>query len=141
MCAVICRMINHKGLLIKSRYRGTKSEFSILIATLFCPPGKIPGTGNQIYAEALFAAMSAGFTEFIILPPAIAAQKKAPIPTPLLTPAHGSLHSEVSRIGCFPSGGFCLAHSFFAASSRPRMEGFPRGSSRRPLLITPSIIL
>lgn len=134
-------MINHKGLVLKSRYRGKNAVFSTLIATLFCPPGKIPGTGNQIYAEALFAAMSAGFTEFIILPPAIAAQKKAPIPTPLLTPAHGSLHSEVSRIGCFPSGGFCLAHSFFAASSRPRMEGFPRGSSRRPLLITPSIIL
>lgn len=141
MCAVICGMINHKGLLIKSRYRGTKAEFSILIATLFCSSGKIPGTGNQICPETLLATMGAGLTELIILPPAIAAQKKAPIPTPLLTLAHGSLHSEVSRIGCFSSGGFCLAHSFFAASSRSRMEGFPRGSSRRPLLITPSIIL
>lgn len=118
-----------------------KAEFSTLIATLFCPPRTIPGTGNQIYAEALFAAMGAGLTEPVILPPAIAAQEKAPIPTPLLTPAHGSLHSGVSRLGCFPSEGFCWEHSFFAVSSRSRMEDLPWGSSRRPLLITPSIIL
>ena len=140
MCSVICGMINHKGLLIKGLYRGKKAEFSTVFTTFFCPPGKIPGTGNQICPETLLTGMGAGLTDPVILPLAIAAQEKAPIPTPLLASAHGSLRSGVSRPVCFPSGGFCWAHSFFAASSRSRMEGLPWGSSRRPLLITPSII-
>lgn len=100
-------MINHKGLVLKSRYRGKKAEFSTFIATLFCPPGKIPGTGNQIRPETLLTGMGTGLTEAVILPFSIAAQEKAPIPTPLLTPAHGSLRSGVSRPVRFPSGGFC----------------------------------
>lgn len=133
-------MINHKGLLLKSRYKGKKAVFSTVFTTFFCPPGKIPGTGNQICPETLLAGMGAGLTDPVILALTIATQKKAPIPTPLLTPAHGSLRSGVSRPVRFPSGGFCCAHSFFAASNRSRMEVFPKGSSRRPLLITPSII-
>lgn len=133
-------MINHKGLALKSRYRGNKAAFSTVFATLFCPPGKIPGTGNQIRPETLLAGMGTGFTDPVVLPFAIAAQEKVPIPTPLLASAHGSLRSGVSSPGRFPSGGLCWAHSFFAASSRSRMEGLPWGSSRRPLLITPSII-
>ena len=55
----------------------------------------------------------------------------------------------VSRPGRPFSGGLCSEHSFFASSSRSRMEGFFPGplsaafsvsSPRRPLLITPSII-
>lgn len=134
-------MINHRGLVPKSRYRGKKVVFSAVFTTFFCPPGKIPGTGKQIRPEALFTTVGAGLTDPVILPLAIAAQEKAPIPTPLLTSAHGSLRSGVSRPVRFPSGGFCWAHSFFAASSRSRTEGLPWGSSRRPLLITPSIIL
>ena len=132
---------NYKGQVLKSRYRGKKAVFSTVFTTLFCTPGKIPGTGNQIRPETLLTGMGAGLTDPVVLPFAIATQEKAPIPTPLLTPAHGSLRSGVSRPVRFPSGGFCWEHSFFAASSRSRMEGFPWGSSRRPLLITPSIIL
>lgn len=141
MCFVICGMINHKRLVLKSRYRGKKAVFSTVFTTLFGPSGKIPRTGNKICPETLLARIGAVLTELVILPFAIAAQEKAPIPTPLLTPAHGSLRSGVSRPVRFPSGGFCWAHSFFAASSRSRMEVFPWGSSRWPLLITPSIIL
>jgi len=133
-------MINHKGLALKSRNRGTKDEFSTLITTLFCTPGKISRTGNQIRPETLLAGMGAGLTDPVVLSFAIAAQEKTPIPTPLLTPAHGSLRSGASLPVRFPSGSFCWAHSFFAASSRSRMEVFPWGSSLRPLLITPSII-
>lgn len=140
VCSVICGMINHKGLLIKGRYRGKKAVFLTVFTTFFCPPGKISGTGKQIRPETLLAGMGAGLTDPVILAFAIAAQKKTPIPTPLLTPAHGSLRSAVSRPVRFPSGGFCWAHSFFAASSRSRIEVFPWSSSRRPLLITPSII-
>lgn len=140
MCSVICGMINHKGLLQKSRYRGKKGVFSTVFITLFCTPGKIPGTENQIRPETLLTAMGAGLTDPVVLPLAIATKEKAPIPTPLLTSAHGSLRSGVSRPVRFPSDGFCWAHSFFAASSRSRIEVFPWGSSRRPLLITPSII-
>lgn len=107
MCLVMLGMINHKGLALKNRYRGKKATFSTLITTLFCSPRKVTGTSNQTGLETLLATMDAGLTELIILALAIAAQEKAPIPTPLLTLAHGSLHSEVSRIGCFPSGGFC----------------------------------
>ena len=133
-------MINHKGLALKSRNRGTKDEFSTLITTLFCSPRKVTGTSDQTGLETLLATMGAGFTKPVILAFAIAAQEKAPVPAPLLTSAHGSLRSGVSRPVRFPSDGFCGAHSFFAASSRSRIEVFPWGSSRRPLLITPSII-
>lgn len=77
--------------------------------------------------------MGTGLTDPVILPFAIAAQEKAPVPAPLLASAHGSLRSGVSRPVRFPSDGFCWAHSFFAASSRSRIEVFPWGSSRRPL--------
>ena len=107
MCAVICGMINHKGLLIKSRYRGTKAEFSTLIATLFCSPGKVTGASNQTGPETLLATMGTGLTDPVVLPLAIAAKEKAPIPAPLLASAHGSLRSGVSRPERFPSGGFC----------------------------------
>ena len=107
MCSVICGMINHKGLVLKSQYRGRKAEFSTVFTTFFCPPGKIPGTGNQIRPETLLAGMGAGLTDPVILPFAIAAQEDTPIPAPLLTPAHDSLRSGVSRPVRFPSGGFC----------------------------------
>ena len=141
MCSDIPGMINHKGLIRKSRYRGRDCGFSTNIATLFGTPGEITGTGYQSCSETLFAGMGAGFTYPVILPLTIAAQEVAPIPTPLFGVAHRSLRSGTSRSGRFPSVGFCWAHSFLAASSRFRMEGFPRGSSLRPLLITPSIIL
>lgn len=107
VCFVICGMIIHKGLVLKSRYRGKKAVFSTVFTTLFCTPRQIPGTGNQIRPETLLTGMDAGLTDPVILPFSIAAQKKAPIPAPLLTPAHGSLRSGVSRPVRFPSGGFC----------------------------------
>ena len=100
-------MINHKGLLLKSRYRGTKAGFSTLIATLLGTPGKVTGTSNQTGPETLLATMGTGLTDPVVLPLTIASQKKVPIPAPLLTPAHGSLRSGVSRPERFPSGGFC----------------------------------
>ena len=96
-------MINHNGLVLKSRYRGKKADFSTVFTTLFCTPGKIPGTGKQIRPETLLAGMGTGLTDPMILPFAIVAQKKAPVPTPLLTTAHGSLRSGVSRPGRFSS--------------------------------------
>lgn len=100
-------MINHKVLVLKSRHKGTKARFSTVFTTFFYPPGKIPGTGKQICPETLLTGMGAGLTDPVILPFAIAAQEKAPIPTPLLASAHGSLRSGVSRPVRFPSGGFC----------------------------------
>lgn len=90
-------MINNKGLVLKSRYRGRKADFSTVFATLFCPSGKIPRTGNQIRLVTLLAGMDASFTDPVMLPFAIAAQEEAPVPTPLLASAHGSLRSGVSR--------------------------------------------
>lgn len=134
-------MGNHKGLLTKSRYRGKNSGFLTLFLTVYRALGAVTGTSNNLRLKTLLAVMDTGLTELIILPFSIAAQEEVPIPMPLLAPAHGSLRSGVSRPVRFPSDGFCWAHSFFAASSRSRIEVFPWGSSRRPLLITPSIIL
>ena len=140
MRPVLLGTINHKSLVLKSRYRGKKADFSTVFTTLFCPPGKIPGTNYQIHPEALPTLMDACVAELVILPSAITAQEERPFQTPLLASAHRSPCSGTLWSGRFPSEGFCWAHSFFAASSRSRMEGFPWGSSRRPLLITPSII-
>ena len=141
MCPVICGMINPKGLPVKSRYRGKNGDFSTLILTVYRAFGTVTGTSDNLCPETLLAVVDAGLTELIILPSAVAAQEERPFQTPLLASAHRSPCSGTSRPGRFPSGGFCWAISFFAASSRSRMEGLPWGSSRRPLLITPSIIL
>ena len=134
------RIGNHKGLVVKSRYRGKNSRFSTLIHTAFSAFGEVTGTDNHFCMRTLLAATGAGLAERIILPPAVAAQEECPLQTPFFTAAHKLPCSGASRPGCFPSGDFCLEHSFFAASSRSRMEDLPWGSSRRPLLITPSII-
>lgn len=133
-------MINHKGLLPKRAYRGRKQRFSTLIFTVYRPLGTVTGTGNHFYPETLLAVVGAGLTELVVLPPAIASQEERPFQTPFLTSAHREPCSGAPFSGCFASGAFRPAHSFFAASSRSRMEGLPWGSSRRPLLITPSII-
>lgn len=134
-------MINHKGLLPKRAYRGRKQRFSTHILTVCRPLGTVTGTGNHFCRETLFAVIGAGLTELVILPPAVASQKEGPFQTPFLTSAHREPCSGAPFSGCFASGAFRPAHSFFAASSRSRMEGLPWGSSLRPLLITPSIIL
>ena len=133
-------MINHKGLLLKRSYRGRKQRFSTLILTVYRPLGTVMGTGNHLCPETLFAVIDAGLTELVILPPAVASQEERPFQMPFLTSAHREPCSGAPFSGCFASGAFRPAHSFFAASSRSRMEGLPWGSSRRPLLITPSII-
>lgn len=134
------RMGNHKGLLMKSRYRGRNSRLSTLIHTAFRAFGEVTGTDNHFCLRTLLAATGAGLTERIILPSAVAAQEECPLQTPFFTAAHKSPCSGTSRPGRFSSGCFCWAISFFAASSRSRIEVLPWGSSRRPLLITPSII-
>jgi len=133
-------MGNHKGLVVKSRYRGKNFRFSTLIRTVFRSFGEVTGTDNHFCLGTLLAITDAGLAERIVLPPAVAAQEESPLQPPFFTAAHKSPCSGTSRPGCFPSGDFCLEHSFFAASSRSRMEDFPWDSSRRPLLITPSII-
>ena len=133
-------MGNHKGLLTKSQYRGKNSRFSTLIRTVFRSLGEITGTGNHFCLRTLLAITGTGLTELIVLPSAVTAQEETPLHPPFFAAAHKSSCSGTSRPGCFPSGDFCLEHSFFAASSRSRMEDFPWDSSRRPLLITPSII-
>ena len=131
---------NHTGLLVKIQYRGTNCGFSTLIRTVFRSFGEVTGTDNHFCLGTLLAITDAGLAERIVLPPAVAAQEESPLQSPFFTAAHKSPCSGTSRPGCFPSGDFCLEHSFFAASSRSRMEDFPWDSSRRPLLITPSII-
>ena len=131
---------NHKGSLWKSRYRKLFCRFPTLIPAVFGAFGKIVGTGNQNRPETLLAPVSAAKTDLVILPPAVLPQEEGPFQTPFLAPAHRSPCSGASRPGRFTSGGLRSAHSRFASSSRSRMEAFFSGSSRRPLLITPSII-
>ena len=133
-------MGNQKGLLMKSRYRRKNCRFSTLICTVFGSLGEVTRADNDFRLGTLLTRMGAGLTELIVLPSAVTAQEESPLQTPFFTAAHKSPCSGTSRPGCFPSGDFCLEHSFFAASSRSRMEDFPWDSSRRPLLITPSII-
>ena len=133
-------MINHKGLLPKRAYRGRKQQFLTLIFTVYRPLGTVTGTSYHFCPETLLAVIGAGLTELVILPSAVASQEEGPFQTPFLTSTHREPCSGAPFSGCFASGAFRPAHSFFAASSRSRMEGLPWGSSRRPLLITPSII-
>ncbi len=133
-------MGNHKGLLMKSRYRGKNVGFSTLIFTIHRAFGEVTGTDNHFRSGTLLTLMDTGLAELIILPSAVTAQEERPFKTPLLASAHSSPCSGTSRPERFSSGGFCWAISFFAASSRSRIEVLPWGSSRRPLLITPSII-
>ena len=134
---------NHKGLPFICQNRGRNSTFSTHIATFFGTPGKVPGTGKLLHPEALLAIMDTVPTEGVVLPPSGIPQEESPLHPPFLAPAHRSPCSGVLRPGCPFSEGFRSAHSRFASSSRSRMEGFafPCSSPRRPLLITPSIIL
>ncbi len=131
---------NHKGSLWKSRYRRLFCRFSTLIPAVFGAFGKVMGTSNHSYPETLLAVMGAAYTDLVILPPAVFTQEEGPFQPPFLAPAHRSPCSGASRPGRFTSGGLRSAHSRFASSSRSRMEGFVTASSRRPLLITPSIM-
>lgn len=134
-------MRNHKGSLLKSRHRGFVRRFSTLIAAVFGTLGIVMGTGYYFHPEALLAGMGAALAELMVLPSAVVPQEEGPFQTPFLTPAHNSPSSGTSRPGRFPSGGLCSAYSRLASASRSRMEGFSTASSRRPLLITPSIML
>lgn len=131
---------NHNGSLWKSRYRQSFCRFSTLIPAVFGAFRKISGTGNQNRPETLFAVMDAAKTDLVILPPAVFPQEEGPFQTPFPAPAHSSPCSGASRPRRFTSGGLRSAHSRLASSSRSRMEGFAAASSRRPLLITPSIM-
>lgn len=131
---------NHKGSLWKSRYRRLFCRFPTHIPAVFGTFGKVAGTGHHHRPETLPAGVDAALTEFIVLAAAILSQEEGPLLPPLFAPAHRLPCSEVSRPGRFTSGGLRSAHSRFASSSRSRMEGFFSGSSRRPLLITPSIM-
>lgn len=134
------RKENHKGSLWKSRYSRLFCRFFTFIPAVFGAFGKIVGTGNQNHPETLLAIMGAAKTDLVILPPAVFPQEEGPFQTPFLAPAHRSPCSGASRPERFTSGGLRSAHSRFASSSRSRMEGFTTASSRRPLLITPSIM-
>lgn len=136
-------MGNHKGLPFICQHMGRNSTFSTHIATFFGTPGKVIGTDNQFHPETLLATMDTVPTEWVVLPSSGFPQKECPFQLPFFAPAHNSPCSGVLRLGCPLSGDFRSAHSRFASSSRSRMEGFafPCSSPRRPLLITPSIIL
>ena len=131
---------NHKCSFWKSRYRRLFCCFPTLIPAVFGAFGKVAGTGDQNRPETLLALMGAAEADLVILPPAVLPQEEGPFQTPFLAPAHRSPCSGASRPGRFTSGGLRSAHSRFASSSRSRMEGFATASSRRPLLITPSIM-
>ena len=133
-------MINHKGQLFKRAYRRRKQRFSTLIFTIYRAFREVTGTDNHFRPRTLLAHTNTGLAELIILPSAVTAQEERPFQMPLLASAHRSPCSGTSRPERFPSGGFCWAISFFAASSRSRIEVLLWGSSRRPLLIIPSII-
>ena len=134
---------NHKGLLFICQYRERNNDFSTLITTLFRTPGKIIGTSNQFHPEALLTIVYAALAEWVVLPSAALTQEESPFQPPFLAPAHSSPCSGVLRLGYHFSEDFRSVHSRFASSSRSRMEGFAFSCSspRRPLLITPSIIL
>lgn len=122
------------------RYRRLFCRFPTLIPAVFGAFGKVMGTSNHSYPETLLAIMGTAKTDLVILPPTVLPQEEGPFQTPLLAPAHRSPCSGASRPGRFTSGGLRSAHSRLASSSRSRMEGFATASSRRPLLITPSIM-
>ena len=79
---------------------------------------------NDNRPETLLAAVNTFFTDMVILPPAVLAQKERPFQPPFFTSAHRQSCSGTSRPGFLPSGGLCSAHSRFAFSNRSRMEGF-----------------
>ena len=142
-------MGNHKGGSRKKRHRRNSRPFSTLIFTLFGAHGLVMGAGNKDRPKTLLAGMDTSPAYFIILAAAVLPQEEGPFPPPFLTPAHRLPCSGVFRPERSFSGGLCSEHSFFASSSRSRMEGFFPGplsaafsvsSPRRPLLITPSII-
>ena len=108
-------------MLLKSQYRGTNCRFSTLIRTVFGSLGEVTGADNDFGLRTLLALVGAGPAERIILPSAVTAQEETPLHPPFFAAAHKSSCSGTSRPGCFPSGDFCLEHSFFAASSRSRI--------------------
>ena len=144
-------MGNHKGGSRKSRHRGNFSRFSTLIPTLFRACGQVMGTGDERCPETLLAGMDTSLADFVVLAAAVLPQEEGPLQPPLLAPAHRSCSG-----GFFwwdLSGSLRSPHSFFASSSRSRMEGFFSGairrasslalsssSPRRLLLMIPSII-
>ena len=132
---------NHKGSRWKNRYMKLFCRFCTIIIAVFGAFGMVMGTSNHSYPETLLAVMGAAKTDLVILPSTVFPQEEGPFQTPFLAPAHRSPYSGVSRPGRFTSGGLRSAHSRFASSSRSRIEGFATASSRRPLLITPSIML
>ena len=143
-------VIKHKGCLFRSRQRSLWSRFSTHIPTFFHAFGLVMRTGNQNRPEALLAGMDTAFADLIILAAAILHQEEGPFHPPFFTPAHRLPCSGASRPERPFSGGLCSEHSFFASSSRSRIDGFSPGPSvsfafsasspRRPLLITPSIM-
>ena len=146
-------MGKHKDRPLKSRHRGFYAPFSTLIHTVFGAFGEVTGAGHQHRPETLLAVVDTSLADLIILPPAIPPKEEGPFQPPFFTPAHGSPCSGASRSGRPFSGGLRSEHSFFASSSRSRMEGFfsvppfsaasfafSTSSPRLPLLITPSIM-
>ena len=141
-------MRNHKGMVRNQRHSELFYDFRTLIVPVLRPFGMVAGTLHQLCPEALLAGMDAAHADFVILPPAVVAQKEVPFQPPSLASAHRSPCSGVLRPGFLTSGGLRSAHSRLASSSRSRMEGFfsavsvafSSSSPRLPLLITPSII-
>ena len=144
-------MGNHKGDSRKSRHRRFFSPFSTPIRTLFRACGLVMGTGDEQRPEALLAGMDTALADLVVPAAAVLPQEEGPLQPPFFAPAHRSCSGGFFWWAL--SGGLHSPHSFFASSSRSRMEGFFSGEVRRtspfaassssplrPLLMTPSII-
>ena len=80
------------------------------------------GTGDEDSPEALLAGVGAALADLVVLAAAVLPQEESPFQPPLLAPAHRSCSGGFFWWAL--SGGLRSPHSFFAASSRSRMEGF-----------------
>ncbi len=141
-------MGNHKGVVIKQRYRRLFYDFCTLIAAVFRPFGMVVGALQQFCPKTLLAGVNATGADFVILPSAVFTDEKRPFFMPFLASAHRSPCSGALRPLCCFSGLGLSAHSRLASANRSRMEGFfsvasfafSSSSPRLPLLMTPSII-
>ena len=130
----------HIAYLPKSRYRRLFDHFCTPTTTLFRSLRSVTGTGYQDHPETLLAVVGTATANLVVLPSTVLSQEEGPLLTPFLAPAHRLPCSGVPRPSRAFSGVGLSAHSRFASARRSRMEGFSFTSSRRPLLICPSII-
>ena len=77
--------------------------------------------GQLLYLKALFTAICAALTEWMIPPPSVPTQEERPFQMPFLTSAHRSSRFGAPRLGVSTFG--YLAHACRAVSNLSRMEG------------------